>query len=114
MKCIVKPSTPHMLVLDFGEVVHPTRPSVVTYTAYVQSRVASGQLTLVAAKIDDSMTDDQFRKFFRESNGDEELAVQSFQSAQPRVETEEPQVPPVEKPEVPAAVAPPAAPTKKK
>jgi hypothetical protein len=79
-----------MMVLDHFEVVHPSRPSVVTYTAFIQSRVASGQLVLVAANVPDSMTDDQFLDFWKGSERDEALAVQSFESAYPAPEVDEP------------------------
>lgn len=81
MKCIVKPSTSIMMVLDHNEVVYSNRPSVVTYTAFIQSRVASGQLLLVAPNVPALATDDQFKSFWKESDKDEALAVESFLAA---------------------------------
>lgn len=92
MKCIVKPSSPSMLVLDHGEVVEAYRPSVVTATAFVNSRLASGMLVLVAADIPDAATDEDFRKFWKDSDRDEALAVQSFLSKVKPGVTEVPEV----------------------
>lgn len=80
MKCLLKPTTPFMLMLEKGEVVEAHRPSVVSVTATVQTRLASGKLKLIAPDLPDTANDADFLKFWREAGRDEALAIDSYLS----------------------------------
>ena len=91
MKSLVKPTSSIMLLLAGGEIVHSDRPSVVTVTDFVSSRIASGVLETVASGLPDTATDAQFMAYRKacRTNGkvDEPLALASFLSSFSKPET---------------------------
>ncbi len=73
-------TTGEFMLVDPGtgnEIAH-NRPSVCGATHFVASRVALGQVTVLSNQIPNDLTDKDFAKFWSESNGDKDLAVQSF------------------------------------
>lgn len=82
MKCLVKPTSSIMLILDRLEVIQPDRPSVVTSQPIVTSKIASGELKLVDSGLPDTATDEQYVAFRASSSTDgvvdEDLALGSF------------------------------------
>lgn len=84
MKILVKPTGPHMYMLNMGgEVVQPNRPTVVTSAEDVSTRLGNGTLKLVAPDLADEATDEAFEKFWVEAGADESLAVEAFVAAFP-------------------------------
>jgi hypothetical protein len=77
MKALVKPRKPMVLVLAGGN-MEAFRPSVVVYSDYVSARVASGVVDVQAGELPDSATDADYLKFYKESDGNEDLARDSF------------------------------------
>lgn len=62
-----------------GDHIPHHRPAVITRTSFISQRLAADQLKIVA-EVPDAATDAEFAKHWQESNGDLELAVQSFQA----------------------------------
>lgn len=84
MKCLVKPKTSTLFLLDRGEVVEALRPSLVTVTAVVNSKLAAGDWLLLGAAVPDTATDAEFLEHWRacreDGKVDEAFAVSSFMS----------------------------------
>jgi hypothetical protein len=62
-----------------GDHIPHHRPAVITRTSFITQRLAADQLKIVA-EVPDAATDAEFAKHWAESEGDLELAVQSFQA----------------------------------
>lgn len=60
--------------------IQADRPSVIEMTRFFESRVALDQIR-VLGKLKDEASDEEFVKYLAESEGDMELAVDSFLSA---------------------------------
>lgn len=90
MKLIVKPKGNFMLILDRGEVVETFRPSVVTEHDFLNSHIALGRIEVLKRDLPDEAMDKDFLKWFKDSDGKEELAIQSFMSSfEPKVKSPE-------------------------
>lgn len=68
--CYVEPQT--------GLVINSKRPTVVTNTPFVKEHISDGRFDLLASKLPDEASDEEFAEYFKESEGDKELAVESF------------------------------------
>lgn len=60
--------------------IRSTRPTVVVSTSFVQNRIALGQIK-VLAELPEEATDEDWVKFLEESDGDVDLARESFVSS---------------------------------
>lgn len=76
--------------VDAKQTVAYDRPCVVDVTAFISQRSALGQIRTLRGDLPASATDTEFEKFFNESEGDTELAVQSFLSSLPEDAPETP------------------------
>ena len=86
MKVLAETTGTFQLV-DFSEdrqVLQAHRPSVVTMSNFLQMRIAAQQLRILG-KVNDEATDEEFAKFWTDSE-DSELATASFLSAYELVE----------------------------
>ncbi|MDR3436429.1 hypothetical protein [Telmatospirillum sp.] len=85
------------LVDNSNQLIPSNRPAVVEMGHFFQARAAMGQIRLVAGELKDTATDLEFLKFWRESAGDRELAIESFLSAygSKAVVVEEPEPEPI-------------------
>lgn len=63
------------------QIVQEHRPSVVEKTSFIEQRLAGGQIKLLALNLKDEASDEEFEKYFAESEGDIELAISSFVAA---------------------------------
>jgi hypothetical protein len=68
-----------------GVDVKRLRPTVIERSSFVEVQCANGQLR-VLAELPDEATDAEFAKFWEESEGDEELAIESFKATFTTVE----------------------------
>jgi hypothetical protein len=80
MKLLVETTGAFMLTdLASGQEVPSHRPAVVGHSNFFQHRVSLQQLRVLGELTDDA-TDAEFAKFLAESEGDTNLAVESFVS----------------------------------
>ena len=83
MKLLVETTGTFQLVDEkTGHLIRHHGKSVVPPSPFINERTGTGQLTVVA-KVNDEATDAEWLKYAKESNGDDELAVESFVSAFP-------------------------------
>jgi hypothetical protein len=57
-----------------------TRPVVVEKTSFIQARAAAGQLKVLDTELPDTATDEEFAQYWKESDGDQALAISAFKS----------------------------------
>ena len=82
MKLLVKTTGKFMLLDPMTNCeMESVRPSVVQSSQFVNSRIAVGQIEVIAGHLKEEATDAEFANFWKGSNGDEALAVESFLSA---------------------------------
>lgn len=80
MKILAETTGDFMLTdLATGQSIQAVRPSVVPRSRFVDARIALSQIVKVADVPDDA-TDEEFASFWRDSDGDRELAIASFLS----------------------------------
>jgi hypothetical protein len=81
MKILVETPGDFMLIdtSHFAQEIQPDRPSVVDNTNFISGRVSLGQVKILG-ELTEAATDTEFQKFFEESKGDSNLAVESFLS----------------------------------
>ena len=60
--------------------IQASRPTVAESTPFVASRAAIGQIKFLE-NLNDEATDEEFAKYWSESNGDRALAIESFKAA---------------------------------
>jgi hypothetical protein len=75
-----------------GDLISAHRPSVVKKTSFVTARLAIEQVKIVT-EVPDAATDEAFAKHWKDSDGDIDLAVQSFLATFEAVEGEAAPVP---------------------
>lgn len=81
MKAIAKTADPIMLIdPQTREILTMDKPSVVTWTQFLEARTGKGQIKILASGLPDEASDAEFQKFLAEADGKEELAVESFKS----------------------------------
>jgi hypothetical protein len=68
-----------LMDLSTGHTLNANRPSVIARSGFIDSRIALGQIVKVA-DVPAEATDDEFEAFWRDSDGDRDLAVASFLS----------------------------------
>jgi hypothetical protein len=83
------------LIDDTRQHIPANRPAVVEMGHFFQARALIGQLRLVQAELKPTATDAEFLTYWRESDGDRDLAIASFVSAfgPKAVEPAEPELP---------------------
>lgn len=70
--CRINPTT--------GETIEAFRPSVVTVTEFITDLVMKRLLKPVGFELPDTATDAEFERFYKDSDGDADLAIDSFLS----------------------------------
>ncbi len=81
MKLIVLPTGPHgYMDPTTNDEVQPFRPSVVNHSSYIDTLIGSSKIKLISNDLSDEATDEEFGKYFSESERDTDLAVQSYLS----------------------------------
>lgn len=83
MSKLLVETTGEFELVDFNEggaIVAHNRPSVVNHSTFISSRTAVGQIR-VLDNLTDEATDAEFEKYFKDSEGDVELALSAFKSA---------------------------------
>lgn len=60
-----------------GQIVAGDRPSVIENSSFVNQRVALEQIKYLG-EVNDEATDEEFAKYWKESNNDSALAIDSF------------------------------------
>lgn len=90
MKLLIATTAAHLYVDPTnGMVVEPFRPTVVPNSQYIAVLMAANKVELIAKDLDDDATDEEFEKFFKESDNKADLAIDSFvskYSTAPKVE----------------------------
>jgi len=108
MKILCETTGPFQIV-DFdngGAVIRAHRPSVAVNSHLVSSRAAAGQIRVLGS-VSDEATDDEFAEYWKESDGDQKLAVAAFLEAYPVLDDDAPAVDvKPRKPKAPKAVEP--------
>lgn len=79
-KVIVKPLKGTGLLNTNGDWLSHMRPSVTILSALLQQRIGSKEFRVVASELRDEATDAEFLKTLKESDGNERLAIESFES----------------------------------
>lgn len=78
-RCALLPSgEKRMLLTPYGETVYGNRPSVATFTEYLKAQIAESQVEILAKGLPMEATDDGFLEFYREAEGDIDLAIDSY------------------------------------
>lgn len=78
MKCLVETKDSCQLVTPMGELAAFNRPSVLSKSGFVASRLEMGHLSMVEDNLSDEASDAEFQKYLKDSKGDAELAAASF------------------------------------
>lgn len=72
-------------LMDFSQnkEIHAFKPTVISDSTFINQRMGAGQLRVLHNEVPDELTDEDFQKFWQDSNGedgvvDKDLAVQSF------------------------------------
>ncbi len=81
MKLLAETTGEFMLVdSSSGESIPSSRPAVITVSQFYNSRIALNQVVKVS-DVPDEASDEEFQKFWEDSDGDRDLAVASFLSS---------------------------------
>jgi hypothetical protein len=82
MHPVLVETTSDILLVDphSGDLIENNRPSVVAWTSFVEARIGVGQIRLIAGRLIETATDEEFLKYFAECEGNLDLAVESFLS----------------------------------
>ena len=89
MKAIVKTTGNFGLYdLGAGQDIEAGRPAVVTVTPFINMRMGLGQISTIQGDISEEANDVAFQKFLAETEGDQELAIQSYIASLPVNEAE--------------------------
>lgn len=81
MKLLVETTGDFMLACPYtAQIVSSSRPSVVSPTPFIEARIGMRQLKVFSNKVGADATDAEFEKYWIESNGDPEFALESFLS----------------------------------
>lgn len=78
MKQIVKPVTPHMVLLNSRETIWDHRPSVITQQDYVDARIGKGEIRVLEQELPDTANDADFLKLWEEHKRDDKAAIAAF------------------------------------
>lgn len=62
-------------------IIGKTRPVVVDNTSFIQARAAAGQIRVLETDLPDDATDEEFAGYWKESDGDQPLAVEAYKSS---------------------------------
>lgn len=82
MKALVKTLGSYM-IMDISQrnnIVEAERPSVIEMTAFMHHRSAVNQIQVIEKDLPEDATDENFLSFWKDAEGDEKLAVESFMS----------------------------------
>lgn len=79
MKLLVETTGQFMLVDAItGDILEAHRPSVVRSTSFITARATIGQVGVIHNQLPEEASDEEFAKFWRDSGGDKDLAVDSY------------------------------------
>tara|TARA_R110002072_G_scaffold23791_6_gene81599 strand:+ start:224 stop:562 length:339 start_codon:yes stop_codon:yes gene_type:complete len=96
MKTIVETKGDFMLVDPYtGDVIEDTRPSVVTFSPFIETRVANGQVKALATDLPEEANDADFVEYWKEKP---DMAVDAYASEFAAEEEPEPKSKPKGKP----------------
>jgi hypothetical protein len=80
-KLLVKTTGEFQLICPLsGQLVQMFRPYVVENTAFFQTRIACGDLSVVTDGIDDAATDESWAATLAASDGNQELAIAAYKA----------------------------------
>jgi hypothetical protein len=79
MKALVETTAP-ILIMDSltGDVVEWNRPSVVTWSSFLEGRAGARQIRVLNPHLKDETSDADFVQYLKDSDGKMDLAVASF------------------------------------
>ena len=80
MKVIAKPTKNTLLMLDKGECLHASRPSLVSYSDYLTVRQTKGEIKILASDLPDTASDADFYKTWMASEKNSDLAIAAYLS----------------------------------
>lgn len=90
MKAIVKTSKSIVLMDPLTkDVIEEHRPVLVNWTQFIQARVGQGEIVVLAGDLPSESSSEEFDEFWAASEGNEELAIESFLSSFGEPESEE-------------------------
>ena len=75
----VKPNS-HLLDITHNQVVTDERPCVVLMTYFIHQHIGFGTLKPLVGDLPDEASDVEFAKFWKDSDGNENLAIESYLS----------------------------------
>jgi hypothetical protein len=81
MKSLVQ-TTSDIFLIDplSGDEIAWNRPSLIRWTSFVDTRTGLGQIEVIKAGIPDQFTDEDFLKFWNDSDRKPELAIEAFRA----------------------------------
>lgn len=77
MKAIVKTTGEFSLLESYTRDFVTDKPCVVTWTQFFEARTGNGQLKVLASRLPDTASDEEFQQYLNESEN-EDLAVAAF------------------------------------
>lgn len=82
MKLLVETTGDFMLSCPYtAQVISSSRPSVVSSTPFIEARMGMRQIKVFSNKLGADATDAEFEKYWLETLGDPDFAIDSFLSA---------------------------------
>lgn len=84
-KVIVQTTGQFSLYSLHGVQIHSRRPTVAELDNFLQMSINVNKAEILLTGISDDATDVEFEKYWKEADGDVELALESFRSAFPAV-----------------------------
>ena len=81
MKLIIETTGNFQLMLPKDELAHYDRPSVVSPSGFLDSRISVGQVKVLAGNLPDMANDSDFVAYYKDSGRDADLAVSAYVSS---------------------------------
>lgn len=79
-KLLVETTGPHILLHPQGQTVYHNRPTVVPDHQWVMVELGKNHLTILR-RLPDDANDQEWAKWWKECDGDRELAIESYASS---------------------------------
>lgn len=80
-KCIIQPKDNKTMLNSNGEAIHHNRPTLVTFTQFVEQKLAEGTVDIFAKQLPSKATDNEFKEYIIGSKGDIPLAISAYCSS---------------------------------
>lgn len=80
MKHIVQATQPIVLMDPNNGQIVEQKPSLITHTQFIAVRIGLGEIKILVADVPDEATNEEFQKFIVDSEGNHDLAIDSFMS----------------------------------